>query len=102
MASTMASSSFLSTAISAENHRAPRSTSPRMLRIVLGGEDFEDFTSPLADNHIKLYVPGEGAISKLASSWPLGPAPASAELETSTSRTPSTFQSLRKLRGRNP
>jgi NADPH-dependent ferric siderophore reductase len=33
---------------------------PRMLRIVLGGEDFEDFTTPSADDHIKLYVPGEG------------------------------------------
>ncbi len=32
---------------------------PRMLRIVLGGEDFEDFTTPSADDHIKLYVPSE-------------------------------------------
>jgi NADPH-dependent ferric siderophore reductase len=31
-----------------------------MLRIVLGGQDFEDFTTPSADDHIKLYVPGEG------------------------------------------
>ena len=31
---------------------------PRMLRIVLGGEDFEDFTTPSADDHIKLFVPG--------------------------------------------
>lgn len=27
---------------------------PRMLRIVLGGEDFEDFTTPSADDHTKL------------------------------------------------
>src|SRR5258708_36939464 len=32
---------------------------PRMLRIVLGGEDFEDFTTPSADDNIKLYVPSE-------------------------------------------
>lgn len=31
-----------------------------MLRIVLAGDDFEDFTTPAADDHIKLYVPGEG------------------------------------------
>jgi hypothetical protein len=37
-----------------------RHVTPRMLRIVLGGEDFEDFTTPSADDHIKLYVPGEG------------------------------------------
>jgi NADPH-dependent ferric siderophore reductase len=37
-----------------------RPFTPRMLRIVLGGEDFEDFTTPSADDHIKLYVPGEG------------------------------------------
>jgi NADPH-dependent ferric siderophore reductase len=37
---------------------------PRMLRIVLGGEDFEDFTTPSADDHIKLYVPSEAAISQ--------------------------------------
>jgi NADPH-dependent ferric siderophore reductase len=36
------------------------SVTPRMLRIVLGGEDFEDFTTPSADDHIKLYVPGQG------------------------------------------
>jgi len=30
-----------------------------MLRAVLGGEDFEDFTTPSADDHIKLYVPSE-------------------------------------------
>jgi len=33
-----------------------RHVTPRMLRIVLGGEDF---TTPSADDHIKLYVPGE-------------------------------------------
>jgi NADPH-dependent ferric siderophore reductase len=27
--------------------------------MVLGGEDFEDFTTPSADDHIKLYVPSE-------------------------------------------
>ena len=27
--------------------------------MVLGGEDFEDFTTPSADHHIKLYVPCE-------------------------------------------
>jgi len=32
---------------------------PRMLRMVLGGEDFEDFTTPSADDHIKLYVPSK-------------------------------------------
>ena len=32
---------------------------PKMLRMVLGGEDFEDFTTPSADDHIKLYVPSE-------------------------------------------
>jgi Siderophore-interacting FAD-binding domain len=37
-----------------------RHVTPRMLRIVLGGEDFEDFTTQSADDHIKLYVPGEG------------------------------------------
>jgi NADPH-dependent ferric siderophore reductase len=37
-----------------------RHVTPRMLRIVLGGEDFGDFTTPSADDHIKLYVPGEG------------------------------------------
>jgi NADPH-dependent ferric siderophore reductase len=37
-----------------------RHVTPRMLRVVLGGEDFEDFTTPSADDHIKLYVPGEG------------------------------------------
>ena len=37
-----------------------RHVTPRMLRIVLGGEDFEDFTTSSADDHIKLYVPGEG------------------------------------------
>src|SRR5271155_618359 len=37
-----------------------RHVTPRMLRIVLGGDDFEDFTTPSADDHIKLYVPGEG------------------------------------------
>jgi NADPH-dependent ferric siderophore reductase len=31
---------------------------PRMLRIALGGEDLADFTTPSADDHIKLYVPG--------------------------------------------
>ena len=36
-----------------------RHVTPRMLRIVLGGDDFEDFTTPSADDHIKLYVPGE-------------------------------------------
>src|SRR5271154_4316001 len=36
-----------------------RHVTPRMLRIVLGGEDFEDFTTLSADDHIKLYVPGE-------------------------------------------
>jgi NADPH-dependent ferric siderophore reductase len=29
-----------------------------MLRIALGGEDLADFTTPSADDHIKLYVPG--------------------------------------------
>src|ERR1700683_5159964 len=33
---------------------------PRMPCMVLGGEDFEDFTTQSADDHIKLYVPGEG------------------------------------------
>ena len=37
-----------------------RHVTPRILRIVLGGEDFEDFTTSSADDHIKLYVPGEG------------------------------------------
>ena len=32
---------------------------PRMLRIVLGGDAFDDFTTPSADDHIKLYVPGD-------------------------------------------
>src|SRR5580658_781068 len=32
---------------------------PRMLRMVLGGEDFEDFTTPSADDQIKLYVPSK-------------------------------------------
>ena len=36
-----------------------RHVTPRMLRIVLGGDDFDDFTTPSADDHIKLYVPGE-------------------------------------------
>src|SRR5271170_7840428 len=36
-----------------------RHVTPRMLRIVLGGDDFEDFMTPSADDHIKLYVPGE-------------------------------------------
>ena len=36
-----------------------RLVTPRMLRIVLGG-DFEDFTTPSAEDHIKLYVPGVG------------------------------------------
>lgn len=36
-----------------------RHVTPRMLRIVLGGEDLEGFASPSADDHIKLYVPGE-------------------------------------------
>jgi NADPH-dependent ferric siderophore reductase len=36
-----------------------RHFTPRMIRIVLGGEDFEDFTTPSADDHIKLYVPDE-------------------------------------------
>jgi NADPH-dependent ferric siderophore reductase len=30
-----------------------------MLRIVLGDDDFDDFVTPSADDHIKLYVPGE-------------------------------------------
>jgi NADPH-dependent ferric siderophore reductase len=38
-----------------------RHVTPRMLRIALGGEDFEDFITPSADDHIKLYVPGEGS-----------------------------------------
>jgi NADPH-dependent ferric siderophore reductase len=37
-----------------------RHVTPRMLQIVLGGQDLEDFTTPSADDHIKLYVPGEG------------------------------------------
>jgi NADPH-dependent ferric siderophore reductase len=37
-----------------------RHVTPRMLRIVLGADDFEDFATPSADDHIKLYVPGEG------------------------------------------
>jgi NADPH-dependent ferric siderophore reductase len=37
-----------------------RHLTPRMLRVVLGGEDFEDFSTPSADDHIKLYVPGAG------------------------------------------
>jgi NADPH-dependent ferric siderophore reductase len=37
-----------------------RHLTPRMLRIVLGGDDFEDFATPSADDHIKLYVPGGG------------------------------------------
>jgi NADPH-dependent ferric siderophore reductase len=37
-----------------------RHVTPRMVRVVLGGDDFEDFTTPSADDHIKLYVPGEG------------------------------------------
>jgi NADPH-dependent ferric siderophore reductase len=36
-----------------------RHVTPRMLRIVLGADDFDDFTTPSADDHIKLYVPGE-------------------------------------------
>ena len=31
---------------------------PKMLRIAFGGDDLADFTSPSADEHIKLYVPG--------------------------------------------
>lgn len=38
-----------------------RHVTPRMLRIVLGGDDFDDFSTPSADDHIKLYVPGERA-----------------------------------------
>jgi NADPH-dependent ferric siderophore reductase len=37
-----------------------RHLTPRMLRVVLGGADFEDFSTPSADDHIKLYVPGAG------------------------------------------
>jgi NADPH-dependent ferric siderophore reductase len=37
-----------------------RHVTPMMLRIVLCGEDFEDFTTLSADDHIKLHVPGEG------------------------------------------
>src|ERR1700728_505406 len=37
-----------------------RHVTPRMVRVVLGGDDFENFTTPSADDHIKLYVPGEG------------------------------------------
>ena len=33
---------------------------PRMLRIVLGG-DLADFTTPSADDHIKVYVPGRAS-----------------------------------------
>jgi NADPH-dependent ferric siderophore reductase len=36
-----------------------RHVTPRMVRVVLGGDDFEDFTTASADDHIKLYVPGE-------------------------------------------
>jgi NADPH-dependent ferric siderophore reductase len=36
-----------------------RHVTPIMVRVVLGGDDFEDFTTPSADDHIKLYVPGE-------------------------------------------
>ena len=36
-----------------------RNVIPRMLRIVLGGDTFDDFTTPSADDHVKLYVPGE-------------------------------------------
>ena len=36
-----------------------RNVTPRMLRIVLGGDAFDDFTTPSADDHVKLYVPGE-------------------------------------------
>jgi NADPH-dependent ferric siderophore reductase len=39
-----------------------RHITPRMLRFVLGGDDFDDFdgfTTPSADDHIKLYVLGE-------------------------------------------
>jgi NADPH-dependent ferric siderophore reductase len=36
-----------------------RHVTPRMLRIVLGGDDFDDFSTPSADDHIKLYVPGK-------------------------------------------
>jgi NADPH-dependent ferric siderophore reductase len=32
---------------------------PRMLRIVQGGDSFDDFTTPSADDHIKLFVPGK-------------------------------------------
>jgi NADPH-dependent ferric siderophore reductase len=32
---------------------------PRMLRMILGGEDFEDFTTPSAGDHIKQYIPSE-------------------------------------------
>jgi NADPH-dependent ferric siderophore reductase len=41
-----------------------RHVTPRMLRIALGGEDFQDFITPSADDHIKLYVPGEGGKSR--------------------------------------
>jgi NADPH-dependent ferric siderophore reductase len=34
---------------------------PRMSRIVLGGENLAEFTTPSADDHRKLYVPGEGS-----------------------------------------
>jgi NADPH-dependent ferric siderophore reductase len=37
-----------------------RHVTPKMLRIVLGDEDFEDFTTPSADDHIKLFIPGDG------------------------------------------
>jgi NADPH-dependent ferric siderophore reductase len=36
-----------------------RHVTPRMLRIVFGGDDFDDFSTPSADDHIKLHVPGE-------------------------------------------
>jgi NADPH-dependent ferric siderophore reductase len=32
---------------------------PKMLRIVLGGEDLQDFVTASADDHIKIYVTGE-------------------------------------------
>ena len=37
-----------------------RHVTPRMIRVVLGG-DFEDFTTASPDDHIKLYVPGDAA-----------------------------------------
>lgn len=34
--------------------------SPAMLRIVFGGQDLDGFTSLGADDHVKMFVPGEG------------------------------------------